>query len=270
MANGEKGDSTNQDTSLDEVLGDPTVSRTISEDPVFKFLFKWWRQLLTLAVAAAVVFYGRQQFEQARLARMGEASDLYRRVAAEFNNLSLIEQRLKQDRLQSDVDENAGAESGFSAANLERQRQDSERRLKELLASLADTRRPYEGLSDLYKALLARFSGEAFKAGQLLAEAHGWEALKTGSAARFAAELKALALARILLDSESDYAQARSILKALAEKGELVNVSAAVSLSRISLGQEEKKEALQAIEKLIGQYPEQAALLDEEVARLKI
>ena len=252
-----------------ELFEDLTVARTIREDPVFKFLFKWWRQILTVAVAVVIVFYGRCQFEQARALRMSEASDLYVRLENEFSNLRSLGQELQELKSREQNGVRGDADWSKKVGELEEKIGDSNRRLKELLASLQDTRAPYEGLASLYKVLADEFSGNTKEVSEALNPAHNFAQIESGRPERFFAELKALVSARALLDSGAGFSEGRALLAELAQEGQFVNVAAAVSLARISLSPEEKSAAAALLEKVVSAHPEQAELLDEEIQRMR-
>ena len=88
-------------------------------------------------------------------------------------------------------------------------------------------------------------------------------------AERFTAELGAMIKARQLLDETSTVTEGRELLAALAERGEYVHVSAALSLARIAESSDERAVALEVLTGLLNRTPEQTELLTPEIERLE-
>lgn len=265
----------------------------MEDDPLFRFLKDYWRQILLVVGVILAGVYARQVFRDTHVAEMERAADIFVRARSEFEQSTKLRTELAEARLRlveleqaPSAPQKKGAAAGAKAeaaspkpdtaaaasrvADLEKQLADSSRRLDGHLGSLADVRSPYREFGSLYRGLAAR---AAAGDGNAVAEMRAALGVGTGTIAvptkpDLATELKAMALARALLDSPEGRGEGRQALTELATKGVYVNVSAAVALAHTARTPEERSAALKVIENLLATHPEQETILRPEVARL--
>lgn len=257
------------------ILGDPLLAQAASEDPLFRFLERHWRQVLVIVAAVIAGYFGRQYFEESYVQSMKRAGDLLAGVQQQMAMLESMRRELGQaekDSAVAQADIKKTAEEKDSAAKKALESKDKfqqgQDRVKELLLALSDARQPYSSLARIYQGILAAQTGD-IKGARSSLETFNWQGFEAESRERFFAETAAMALAGALLDEESSYLQSRELLRTLAESGKYMNIAAALRLSRTSLTPEERSQALSIIEDLRGRFPEQSALLEAEAARLR-
>lgn len=261
------------------IIDDPDIQQVISEDPLFRFLTTWWRQLLVLALAIALGVYAKQRFEQSREFRLSEAADILSRVHSQYEGLLAARSEIK--RLEGEKAKK-GAADQKEAQNQELQKIDeqltkaqtdfneSRRLMSEYVTALSDSVAPYDSLAKLYSGLLSFVGSEPQKAAEELGGLSAlWKEQDAKDHTRLVSELAALSTARMLVDQEASYAQGRSQLRQLAQSAHYVRASAAVALARISETAQEKDEARPLLEGVISQYPELAEQLQPELSALK-
>ena len=258
-----------------DILRDEVIARAVSEDPLFKFLKVYWRQVLVVVGAVLAGYFGNQFFEQSYIESMKRSGDILAGVHQQLAVLEIQKRELgkaEQESAAAAADAKKSAEEKDSAvkkaAGLKDEIQQGQDRLKELLLALSDSRKPYDSIARIYQGILAAQSGD-MEAARTSLEGFDWQALKPESKERFFAETAGLALAGAMLDDDAAYSRSRELLKSLATGGAFLNIAAAIRLGRISLSPDERKEALAVIEDLRGRFPEQAALLDAESSRLR-
>ena len=138
-------------------------------------------------------------------------------------------------------------------------------RLKQSTLVLSDALEPYKKLSALINTLAAKERGDVATLKSLASQYSIDLITKAKGSDRMVAELSALAVARALLDLPDGEKQGSDMLKALAEQGETVGISAALSLARLASSEDEKKQAQALLKNLSEKRPEQAALLKNEI-----
>jgi len=272
-----------------DIFTDPALAEPLKNDPVFRFLKDYWRQSLLIVGMVFAVAYARQVFRDTHVAEMERAADIFARVRSEFEQGTTLREQLGEARARLAEKEGAAKSQGTSdkkagtppmadtdaaksrVADLEKQLADSTRRLDGHLGALADVHSPYREFGELYRGLAARVAAGD---GGAVAEMRAAFGVPTGTVALAAkpdlpTELKAMALAKALLDSPEGRAEGRSALAELAQKGVYVNVSAAIALAHTASSIEERKAALTILESIVVSHPEQQGLLGQEAARLR-
>lgn len=265
-----------------DIFTDPALSQTLNEDPLFRFLQTNWRQVLLVVGFIVAVVYARQVFQDTRVADMERSADVFNRARNEYDQIRSLEAQLTQAKkalADKKPDEKVAKENKketvdpavAKVADLEKQIADARRRIEGHLGSLVDARSPYRELGELYKGLLAR---DAAGEGKGLAELRAAIGVPTGTVQLgekpdLVTELKAMALARTLIDSPDTRSEGVGALGELASKGTYTRVSAGLTLAHIANSPAERTEALKSLEGVLAAQPEQESLLSSEIARLK-
>jgi hypothetical protein len=271
-----------------DIFTDPALAEPLQSDPVFRFIKDYWRQALLVIGMILAVAYARQVFRDTHVAEMERAADIFARARSEFEQSTKLREQLGEARVQlaekesasakGSGEKNAGApppaetEAAKSrVADLEKQLADSMRRLDGHLGALADVRSPYREFGQLYRGLAARAGAGD---GGAVAEMRAAFGVPTGTVPLavdpdLPTELKAMALAKALLDSPEGRVEGRNALAELAHKGVYVNVSAALALAHTASSGEERQAALTVLESIVAAHPEQQSLLGQEAARLR-
>jgi len=288
-----KNPETSQETDIftDPALKAPLtvggdLQRVAFEDPFARLIINHWKQIVLVIAAVAAGLYAKQVFDQTQIASQRRAADLFAAVRSSYEQIiNLKSQRTKAaDELAAasvaalvtnpaskDAKKNADpAEISQRIAGLETRITEREALLTQSITSLGDARQPYQALAGLYGELLSRAgkpvdsSVVPLNVGEL---ANSW-AQQNGEL-RLIAELSALAKARGLLDQDSTLDQGVSILKALSSSGHYVATSAGLTLARIASTDSERAAALAILESVRKANPEQGALIEPELARLR-
>ncbi|RMG41076.1 MAG: hypothetical protein D6719_09320 [Candidatus Dadabacteria bacterium] len=276
----ESGSKDSKDQSH-RIFEDPAISEAIKEDPLFKFLSEYWKQVLVIVAAAVAIFYGREAYNRNYLIAMQHGGDQlatlrkeyaeYEGMLAELEDLKTKVQNQagkKDAKALKDKKSEGTSEDQKKLADLEKRLKDKREQVLEMAGYLEQSHPPYPQIGKIYKALVARHDGNLEQLKALLG-GFNWQQTPEDDPARFYAENAALVLARSLVDDKESYSQARSILKNLAEKGLYAAVPAALTLARISATDEEKAEARMALEDLIKRQPEQVELIEPELNKLR-
>lgn len=265
-----------------DIFQDPALDLALTEDPLFKVLSKWWRQILVVAAAVGCGWYAYTKFSETAELRRSESSDLYFSMKSRFDEFARITDELTNEKKKagSSPAKDANAQSSSSTpstntAELEKKRDEARVKLLEALSAMSDAQPPYDEIGRLYRGLLEQRAGNQEAAlrelasGEPLASA-GHEARLMQSMPLLVQELKALARARVLLDApvlndpvndRTKLTEARAALVQLAKSAQFVNVGAALTLRRISSSAEERREAEELIAGLEAAHPEQGEAL---------
>jgi len=235
------------------------ILHAIEEDPFFRFLWQWRRQIGMIILVAAAVWYITYRSQESYVASMKRASAIYATVRDGFDTLADKQKELTTAQ---------AAEDAEQVASIEDDIKEVPRILQERLTVLAQQKFPYDQVAAAYKGLLAVQSGDMESVAAQLAELQWKEAGSPLSPERFYAELPALIFARTLLDTKDTYSQGHTALMALAKEGSFARVSAVLTLSQIAESEEEKKKVRTVIEEILEDEPEQRSLLSEELERL--
>ena len=256
------------------VLGDAIISQTAAEDPLFKFLQQWWRQLALLVAAVLVTYFAKNAFDQTYRSNMKRAGEMYSNLHKEYSELDALAAdvlRLGKEKIQKEQDAKASASDKENAAKslteAEGKLKQSSERVEDLAKALSDARQPYKQIGQLYQALIAARRGDLAPT-KLALGLSAWQALKPDSKQRFMAELATLSLTTTALDDASLVADARSALSKLALEGTYMNVAAAIKFSRSASTPDELIEARKVLEDLKVKQSEQSSILDGELKRV--
>ena len=251
-----------------DIFEDPAITRSLKEDPVLRVITRWWQPILIAVLAVVAASYARNKFTETYNASLGDAAALYVRASTELGE---VETAARERREAAEAATKAGEKDEAAAKKLseaDSKVRESRRKLVEAMASLADAQAPYGGVADLYKGMLAVRDGGVADVKEAVEASARFESAKSETD-RFYAELRALVLARALLDDDRSLSEGRARLKDLAAKASFVNVSAAITLARIAVTAEERAEAKAVMEAIISAHPEQASVLEDEFARVK-
>ncbi len=252
------------DETDNDIFTDPAIARAMVEDPLFRWLNNSWKPVLTVVVAVVLGSYAWSQFKQTEQARFAEYAELYQRGGQQFEEVQEKAKELSQLRASSVVMDEATQKK---LSELEQGLAQSRLRLQDTLAALGDTGAPYVNLAQLYRGLSEATAGDNDKAIATL-EIGEWKQAAGSGAPDIAAELAALARARVLVDQEETFKQGWSVLKELATSSKFVFAGAMVTLSRVARNDEERAEASEVLRQVREQHPEQAELLEQAVSRL--
>lgn len=266
-----------------DIFTDPALRQTINDDPVFRFFQRHWRQVLLLVGCVAALVYAQQVFRDTRVADLERSADIFNRARAEYEQILGLEVQLADARNKlgdkkddakkgtTESDPKAVDPAEGRVTELERQLGEAQRRIEGHLGSLVDARSPYQELGGLYKGLLARGSAAPEKR---VAEMRAALGVASGSVALgekpdLATELRAIALARTLIDGVETRNEGIEALSELATKGVYTRVSAGVALAHIASSPAERESALSILEGILAAQPEQESFVGPEIARLK-
>lgn len=246
-----------------DIYTDPALTRE-AQDPVAEFLKARWRPILVAVLLVFAVLYIKSSLQESYQRSLSASADAFYKAQDALENLKTAKKALKEledKTLPTVAAEKEKAEKDREAARTELKSR--EERMQQTIVILGDSMAPYSKLADLMKALVARESGDV----QAIRGALGKYSPDTfgqlKGSDRFISELSLLALGRALLDSPDTEREGKNILVALAKKGEIAGVSAALTISRIAESEQDKKDAQALITDLAARYPEQAAALKE-------
>ena len=257
-----------------DIYTDPALAQAPTDDPLYKWLNAHWRHLLSLVIAIAVITYFVGAFRDSYESSMRGAADIYARLQSEYNNYSVAKSALSAAVIENDkkmagksAAEKNEAEKGLE--NYYKNVEDAKSRLTQLVNSASYTREPYSVIADLYRGLMQRIENPKSPDLAALDKFRDWENVgKPNSDQRFYAELGALILARAYLDDATKRTDGEAMLKNLATKSQIVNVSAALTLSHIADTKEKRVEAKQILDTVLSKNPEQLDLVSDESKRL--
>ena len=265
-----KPESDAQIAAVAPVPQDPFIKRVITEDPLFRFLFKWRRPIIWLAAAAAAVVYVQYYLDQSRQESRRRGADLYADVRKEMKSLEAL-----QDEA-ADLARGGGKKEGEEKAKLDGKKaelaksiEDSQARLSGKLSALGDQKPPYNALAKAYRALAAARAGEAGPVEQALKGFDLERSFELPGQEGLFVELPALLLARSLLDSEAGQKAGRETLRMLAEKGRFARVAAALTLAGVAESEQDRSQALALLQEVKKAMPEQGSLIEGEIERLQ-
>ncbi|NDC36878.1 MAG: hypothetical protein EBZ48_02365 [Proteobacteria bacterium] len=255
------------DDSLARVLGDPDMIRAASDDPVLKLIVGSWRQVTVITLAVVAIFYAVSVFRETKERDLQSSGDAFYKVQREFDGYRSAVAQLAAFNSKKGA---ALTESEKSQiAELEKTRDASRKKLEDALTALSDMRPPFGRLAVLYRGLVNREGGDVNALGSAVQSA-GWSQIQDkNSPERFFAELEALTYARALIDSNARSAEALAVLSDLATQGSFTHTAAALTMATLAASGEEQAKALALLNQVRSAHPEQAELLDDEIARLQ-
>lgn len=278
--------------STEAFLKETGISERIAEDPLLRFIGKYWQHVVFLVAACVIISYAFQAFQSTRENSLKTASERYARVRSEFTQLEQLDRDIAKLRIEVAKEPLASSSSQGVApagqggatvsekatrlAEKEKKRGEAQARFDQTLQALADSKEPYKRIAKLYGILSQRLGGAGAPAGAVAASPLDVGVLATWeqsggptSAERFFGELEALIVARALLDVPERLGEGVAALKALATRGSVARVSAAISLAQLAQSPNERAEARTLLEAIRTQQPEQSDQVRDEIARLK-
>ena len=237
-----------------DIYTDPALIQS-SDDPVVIFVQKHWQRIVSLAIAAGIVWFVVNSYQSAQQASVARSSALFTSMRSSFTDLE--EQQSEGTNSEATTtDEAKTSENDKLLAKFNTQ-----------LESLSETKEPYAFLEEMYKGLHAGKTGDLEKMNSDLKS--NWQNLEKTDSKRLLGEVSDLAKAKLMLDSVEKKAQGLELLQVLSTKAIFVSVPAAITLSKIASTDEEKANALGILEELSTSQPEQLDLIQPELDRLK-
>lgn len=256
-----------------DIFTDPSIAQAAVEDPLFRWLHRNWKVFLVTILAVLFGSYAWEQFKRTEQDRLAEYADLYNRVGEQFESL------VRQSRELADL--TAGAvimdeETKKKLTDLEASRDQSAQRLRDSLAVLGDTGKPYSDLVPLYRGLAEVVTGNPEESKRILAtgvlaggtSGGDWKAARAAGTPNLVAELAALARARVQVDSDATFLEGWTSLKELSTQSHFVFAGALLTLSRVARDAKEREEAAAVLAQVQSERPEQVELLEQAVSRL--
>lgn len=266
----------NQNESDADFFGDPLLTQTAREDPLFVFLKKHWRQIAVVVAAVLVGYLAQSTFRKNYEESLGRAGEIYANLHREWQSVEALERELQAARKEKEgIDQSAAAtqaQKDAAAKKLEEVTQKLEKSgnyIKELLLALSDTGEPYSGLAATYQALHTARGGD-IAAVRAALSAQQWLKLEAESPQRYFAELAVFGFAGRLLDIPDAAVQLEAVtaFKSLADKGTYLNTVSALRLARLARTPEEIADALARLQAVAAARPEDSTLLSQEIKRL--
>ncbi len=257
-----------------DIFADPTLTAPGADDPFAVFISTYWKKLLAVLLAAGVIFYGYNAFQDTRNASQARAADLYSRVRVSYQETIKLEEDFQKAKTAlAEVKGAADAPERVEAQKLLDESKakftDSLAKLKQVVQALGDTREPYAKIAGIYSQLLERLVAETEGRKATVMAGEDFTKLAADSNERFIAELNAVVRARVMLEDDATYEEGKNLLKSLAKSGSFVRVAAASSLAHLVRNPEEKKETAALLQQIIAEQPEQADLLEKDLASVR-
>ncbi|MCB0334295.1 MAG: hypothetical protein KDD55_12390, partial [Bdellovibrionales bacterium] len=169
-----------EEHSDSRIFDDPTIHQTVTEDPLFVFLQKWWRQLVGLGIAVFGVMYARDAFHETYVTNMRRAADIFAGVRVSFGELDTLSSAVEQKKGDVDLAKAALGETptqeqkdalAKAEEELKQAQDDYKKSLEQFdnsLTALADERSPYKELGTFYAGLQELRHGDLAAAEQKL------------------------------------------------------------------------------------------------------
>ena len=246
------------------------VARTVSEDPMLRFLMKWRKPLIVLALVILAGWYLKSSANQAHEEAMASASDLFEQAQKDLEAWNAG--RAKQAAAAKDKKEEVPAEKkaeGADTAGGKAAGDETVARIEGKLQALREQGGPYAEIGQGYQVLMNVEEGKLDAAAQVLSQVKLDEIKRADGGDRFFTELTALVSARSLLDDPARKAEGLEKLRTLAEQGVYVNTSAAMSVARLAQTPEEREQARKLLQGIKDKYPVQASVVDGELKKLQ-
>ena len=227
-------------------------------DPLVRIVQKNLRVIIIIAAVAAAILYGRYTFQKTSIQGIENTSASFSVFIDELSSYKEI----KDELLLAEI-------SAEKKTDLEKREKELIAKINEKLRSLADLKEPYKSLAGKYQGLVNIVAGDR-SAGINALKAKSWKNATESGQGMFS-EGAALFAARSLLDSdvEGEVQEGKKILKELAAEGEFYDLLAGLALARVAVTQEVKADSLVILEALRLRNPADAAVIDEEIERLK-
>jgi hypothetical protein len=260
-------------TNKPGAAGEMTLEQRVVEDPLLRFVSNYWKQIIVVLAAAAVILWVKNVFETTHTEAMRSSADAYSTVQDEFASLLSLQADLakaKQTAAQKPASDAKDAKTDPNAEveKVSQQFKEAKEKLGKSIEALSFAKAPYSSMSKLYAGLSASLDRDAAGARSALGDLVLTENSAAKQSQDLIHELATIVLARTLVDDEKGYSEGRALLKLLTKNGDGVGVSAAISLARVSNTDAEKKEATEILTDLQNRAPEQNALIEKELQAL--
>ena len=274
------------DIYTDPSIANSAVASAVRDDPLFRFLAQSWRSVVVVVLAIAAAWYGWRGFQSTREESVRHAADIFSRLRIEFEELNRLnaeratvlkevaelEQNIASPAAAPKRGENAKAGVVANAEEQQKEIDQKRARLEEIAATvtktreraqqtsllLTDAREPYRSLAALYQVLIQADGSSAVPPPAESAAATELALVQ---------ELQTLAAARREL--EVNRAEGIERLVGLAESAHYTRAYAALILAQIADSEQERVRAREIIEGVQRNFPDQSALLDGELRRLR-
>lgn len=269
----------------DRIFRDPALDATTpSDDPLVRFVSKYWRLLLLFVVAYGALWYGQIVYRQAQARRADRASEGYVRARESFDQFLSAQRALitaegasaaaskspATDTPQTTADAEKDTQSKLSEQleSAKKSRDEARTALVEQLKIVTDQGGTYERIAGLYGALAQAAAGEGRAAESAVSQFTGWRELKPEAPDRILAELAAYLRAKIRLGLPDGKMGAAGELTELAGEGRYLAAAAALALASAATTDEQKASTRDLLQRVRSAHPEQADLLNQELKRL--
>jgi len=253
-----------QDTnnSARDIYADPKLAETPAVDPVQEFINQNWKHFATTILAIFVIIYFVQSFRESYNSSMQASADLFQRLQIAYRGDKDLKEEL------SGITADPKTTDAAKIEEVKNKIAENRSQFDQLLSSAADAREPYKSLSVLYRASMNESENPTLSK-EVLKQYSDWKKSgKDGSVERMNAELGALQLGRLQLQTNEEVAKGRELIKDLTVNGEFVSVAAAKVLAGFASTDAEKSEAKATINSLLSKQPEQADILKDTLNSL--
>jgi len=244
-----------------DIFTDPALARAKDEDPVVKFIATHWREMLISVVVVLGGYYVYNRYQTTQYESKVSAADLLVKAQESVDEVTVVKQRLQI--IESNPADKTKPEE---VENLKKRLLEAESKLSQRITALGDLSGEYGALSSYYQIVAALKENKLEDAQKILTTVLGQG--ESNSDTDFVTELAELMVARAALDTDQGQAKARAALMSLAKNSRFIHAAAAVTLARISRTDQEKKEALDVLNEIKANHPEQTDLLTEEIDHL--
>ncbi|RMD85192.1 MAG: hypothetical protein D6808_05745 [Candidatus Dadabacteria bacterium] len=251
-----------------DIFRDPLLTQSSKEDPLVRFVLKWWQHILVAVVVVFAGWYMYSRYTETQLAGLRRSADLFYGVR---NSLSDLQ------RLRGEFEAKQGKDK--------KGRQETQKKIKEKydelrhkLEALSDRKYPYDRFAQLYKGLmLLSVDGVIKEEGDIspkeqgikeLTSLYGSLSVAKDKAGAFISEAARLAVAKAMLDRKESRQKGRKELLLLAKNSRYVLVPAALALARSSNTDSERSESLNVLQQIDKSHPEQHDLIKDELKHL--
>lgn len=269
----------------DRIFRDPALDAFIpTDDPLVRFVGKYWRLLLVLLVAYGAVWLGQIAYRQNRTRRADRASEAFARAHETFERF-LSAQRVfvgaqgagsagtaspatEAGQATGDAAKEKQGELAKRIESARKNRDDARATLVEQLKIVEDEGGNYERIGHLYEALAQATTGERTAAESAVSPYVDWRSLKPEAGERILAELAAYVRSKIQFGIPDGKGGAGAELTALASEGRYLNAAAALALASAATTDEEKAVARDVVQRVRAAHPEQIDLLGQEMRKL--
>lgn len=247
-----------------DIYTDPALARE-TRDPIADFIKAQWRPIFVGVLLIFAILYVKNTMQESHQRGLEASADALFKTQEAFASFKEAQKKVKElEAKPLSTDTKAKEKELEDRGAAQNDLRSKDERMQQTLAVLGDSKAPYNKIADLMKLLVAHEKGDVSAMRTALGKYSTESLPKLAGPDRFVAELSLIALGRALLDTPETEAEGRNILIALAKQGQVVGVSAALTISRIASTEDQKKEARALIADLTARNPEQAAALQEQ------